>query len=60
MARIRSKSLKSEGLIGLDNEVIWIPRLLEAAFILESASLPLKISSQIHKYVQSSISNYLG
>lgn len=32
--------MKSEGLIGLEMEVIWIPRLFEAALILGSASLP--------------------
>jgi hypothetical protein len=35
-----SKSLKSDGRMGLDMEVISIPRLLEAALILESAGLP--------------------
>lgn len=37
IARIRSNSTKSEGLIGLDIEVIGIPRLLEAPLILGSA-----------------------
>ena len=40
IARIRSKSVKSEGLIGLDIEVISIPRLFAADLILESAGLP--------------------
>lgn len=40
IASIRSKSLKSEGLIGLEIDVISIPRLLEAALILESARFP--------------------
>jgi hypothetical protein len=35
-----SKSLKSDGRIGLDMEVISTPRLLEAALILGSAGLP--------------------
>jgi hypothetical protein len=37
IARIRSNSTKSDDLIGLEIEVISIPRLFEAALILESA-----------------------
>lgn len=40
IARIKSNSLKSEGRIGLDKDVISIDRLLEAALILGSASFP--------------------
>lgn len=40
IARIRSKSRKSDNLIGLDIDVISIPRLFEAALILGSASFP--------------------
>lgn len=40
MARMRSNSLKSDGLIGLDIDVISIPLLLDAALIRESAGPP--------------------
>lgn len=48
IASIRSKSLKSEGLIGLETDVISLPRLLEAALILESAGFPFN-SNKNHK-----------
>lgn len=49
IAKIRSNSEKSDGRIGLDIEVISIPRLFAAALIRESAGLPF-----IWQYVDSS------
>lgn len=40
MASMRSNSSKSEGQIGLEIEVTSIPRLFDAALILESAGSP--------------------
>jgi hypothetical protein len=40
MARMRSNSVKSEGLMGLEMEVTSMPLLFDAALILPSALFP--------------------
>ena len=55
-----SKSLKSDGRMGLDMEVISIPRLLEAVLILESAGLPFINQKKQHKNHLHSIKCYFS
>ena len=57
IARMRSKSLKSDGWIGLEMEVISIPRLFEAALILGSARLPFNNNKNITNQSLTQLSN---